>query len=173
MAGVLQGTDGGIQSLLDLPWEHWEALVADLARLGWTIDDIPHRLDWVAVCALARHAGEGTALYRVRSRMQEASNEPRPVGHYSDWPVDRHIAVLELDELRIANWQRANAGRKSPTAPPKPMWRPGVEAEVDEHGFRKNADGSKQVGRDPIPANQFHEWWNATQEERENWKAVA
>lgn len=41
----------------------------------------------------------------------------------SAWGIGEHLAALTLDELRVANWQRAN-GKKQDY--PKPVERPGV-----------------------------------------------
>lgn len=127
--------------------------------------------------ALAKHAGEGTALYRVRSRDAKPSEGPRPVGHYSDWSQDRHIAVMTLDELRYSRWyaqavRLADAKKTIPPAP-QPTWRPGIEAEPQVRGeMKRNADGSTHIGT-AMPAIDFARWWSATQEERDNWEEAA
>ena len=167
MAGLQSDQPGGILGLLDLPWEQWEALIADLARMGWRLDQVPHELDWIAVMAIARHAGEGTALWEARRREK--------VGE--QWPADREISVAILDQLRYLNWYEASARAaraKRPIPPaPKPTPRPGEEYESEIHGFAKNADGSTHVGSGPIPMCDFDRWWSASQEERENWKEAA
>ncbi|MFD3517701.1 hypothetical protein [Streptomyces sp. NPDC058657] len=47
----------------------------------------------------------------------------------SQWGLAEHVQALVVDELRVANWQRANSGLKpheqSPF--PEPMDRPGVQ----------------------------------------------
>ena len=44
------------------------------------------------------------------------------------WGLQEHLQAITIDELRVANWQRANEGVKESkqTKPPKPMTRPGV-----------------------------------------------
>lgn len=169
MAGVLQDQRGGILGLLNLPWEQWEALVADLARMGWRVDQIPHQLDWVAVAAIARHCAEGSALYQAR-RIEK-------IGARAEWSADRHINVSILDQLRIANWytaaENAAKARKTIPPPPQPTPRPGDEEELDASGFPRNANGTRQVGHDPIPMDQFDSWWNASNEDRESWGEAA
>ena len=43
----------------------------------------------------------------------------------SDWTSTDHLIATVVDVLAIANWQRANSGAKHPSAPPKPLPRPG------------------------------------------------
>lgn len=54
----------------------------------------------------------------------------------SIWGLQEHLTAVVIDELRAANWQRANEGaEKSKLSPrPKPFPRPGVG------GARKSAD---------------------------------
>ncbi|MCC9154910.1 hypothetical protein LZP81_30775 [Streptomyces parvulus] len=44
------------------------------------------------------------------------------------WGLQEHLQALTIDELRTANWQRANEGVKpsKQTKPPKAMSRPGL-----------------------------------------------
>lgn len=42
------------------------------------------------------------------------------------WTLGDHLTALAIDELRTANWQRANAGAKSVSKKPPPIDRPGV-----------------------------------------------
>ncbi|MER8266537.1 hypothetical protein ABT007_20320 [Streptomyces griseus] len=46
------------------------------------------------------------------------------------WGLAEHLAGLQLDELRVANWQRSNEGVKQSkqSKPPKPITRPGTKA---------------------------------------------
>ncbi|WP_354596070.1 hypothetical protein R1Y80_00710 [Streptomyces sp. JL1001] len=46
------------------------------------------------------------------------------------WGLAEHLAGLQLDELRVANWQRSNEGLKKSkqSKPPKPISRPGTKA---------------------------------------------
>ncbi|MEU9498254.1 hypothetical protein [Streptomyces sp. NPDC048196] len=43
------------------------------------------------------------------------------------WGLAEHLQAMTLDELRVANWQRANEGvkRSKQSKPPKPIARPG------------------------------------------------
>lgn len=45
------------------------------------------------------------------------------------WGLTEHLLGLQLDEQRIANWQRANEGLKPSkrSKPPKPIERPGMK----------------------------------------------
>lgn len=44
------------------------------------------------------------------------------------WGLQEHLQAIAIDELRNANWQRANEGVKESkqSKPPRPMTRPGV-----------------------------------------------
>ncbi|MFI0262078.1 DUF5361 domain-containing protein [Streptomyces sp. NPDC017056] len=47
-------------------------------------------------------------------------------GPDSAWTLDAQLLAGIHDRLAEANWQRGNAGSKSPRARPKPIPRPGV-----------------------------------------------
>lgn len=51
------------------------------------------------------------------------------------WSLQEHLQAVTIDELRVANWQRANDGVKpsKQTKPPKPMTRPGVGSGRDKN----------------------------------------
>ncbi|MCX4993856.1 hypothetical protein [Streptomyces longwoodensis] len=44
------------------------------------------------------------------------------------WGLQEHLTAVVIDELRTANWQRANEGveKRKQSSPPKPVPRPGV-----------------------------------------------
>lgn len=44
----------------------------------------------------------------------------------SVWGLQEHLTAVVIDELRSANWQRANEGAERPKPHPKPFPRPGV-----------------------------------------------
>lgn len=52
------------------------------------------------------------------------------------WGLQEHLTAVVIDELRSANWQRANEGAERPKPHPKPFPRPGVG------GKTKRADKS-------------------------------
>lgn len=59
---------------------------------------------------------------------------------------------MQVDQLAIANWQRA--GRKN--APkPKPIERPWLKPK------------STHLGKDPIPVQDFNDWWDAQSAKQE------
>ncbi|MFF9568504.1 hypothetical protein [Streptomyces sp. NPDC014685] len=52
------------------------------------------------------------------------------------WGLAEHLQALVVDELRVANWQRANEGAKKgkQTKPPTPIVRPGTGRKgTDKH----------------------------------------
>ena len=51
------------------------------------------------------------------------------------WGLQEHLQALAIDELRVANWQRANEGVKQSkqSKPPKPLARPGINRGRDKN----------------------------------------
>jgi hypothetical protein len=52
------------------------------------------------------------------------------------WGLQEHLTAVVIDELRTANWQRSNEGRKrsEQTPHPKPFPRPGVSGGKTQRG---------------------------------------
>lgn len=144
MARAFGRGPGGIQALLTLPREEWEALEADLLSFGFTLADVPVRVSWRALVAYVTRAGHGSMLHGERS------DEDTP------WPrVEQllgliHDAITQLHHVTI----RSNGGE--PAREWQPLPRPGVVAALPE--------GTKHVGSDPIPAAHFDHWWNTGEE---------
>lgn len=93
---------------------------ADLLRAGWTVQDIPGRLPWTAVIALAENAGPGTALWTVER------------GALAPWGVTEHLLRQLIDATRVLVWQNTADAQPDPrtkVAPakhyPEPTWWPG------------------------------------------------
>lgn len=42
----------------------------------------------------------------------------------ANWTVTDYLLAEIIDLLAAGNWQRGNAGAKSPSPKPQPMWRP-------------------------------------------------
>lgn len=57
------------------------------------------------------------------------------------WGLAEHLQALEIDELRLANWQRSNEGVKESkqSKPPAPIPRPGVKRTGDKHSPERAA----------------------------------
>jgi hypothetical protein len=69
-------------------------------------------LTWRHLGVLVRHLPAGSSLHRAM--------DPDGAG----WSVDSYLLANVIDLLAGANWQRGNAGAKSPSQRPRPMWRP-------------------------------------------------
>lgn len=67
------------------------------------------------------------------------------------WTLTDHLLATAIDALHAANWQRG--GGKSNR--PKPIERPGAQ------------QAGETLGSDPIPAQDFADWWN---EETPEWQ---
>ncbi|MGA5869249.1 hypothetical protein [Streptomyces cinereoruber] len=72
------------------------------------------------------------------------------------WGLTEHLLALNYDAAQVANWQRANEGRKlyEQTKPPEPFERPGVKrrrrrqittAELLAHRERTQAHAPRAV----------------------------
>lgn len=57
------------------------------------------------------------------------------------WGLAEHLQALVIDELRAANWQRANEGLKKgqQSRPPRPFPRPGVGGKSDKNSPERQA----------------------------------
>ena len=105
---------------------------ADLLGMGITLEELGERVSWRAVIAFAKHAGPGTALYRVSN------------GRDSAWSLDSQLLALIVDVLSVANYQRGG-GKGSK---PKPIQRPGVKNET-----------STKWGGAAVAAGSFDDFW--------------
>lgn len=85
----------------------------DLLDLG------TERLSWRRFRNLVDRLPVGSQLYRDL--------------HGDGWTATEHLLAAAVDALNAANWQRGNAGNKSPSPKPKPVPRPGDAAEASTH----------------------------------------
>ena len=112
---------GGIVGLCRLLSEHGEAIEADLARYYSTdIRDLfrpGSGLTWRRLRALVLGLPEESALGRAIA------------GEDSVWTLETQLLAALHDRLSEGNWQRGNAGSKTPSRRPKPIPRPGVRPE--------------------------------------------
>lgn len=133
MAGSVRGFLGGIGGLLDLIDGYGEALEHDLVVAGWTLDDVPGRLNWRAVRAFVagQAAKDGTALHRATA------------GDQAGWGLTQHLLAGLYDQLAVANWQRAASGAKRAPKKPSPLPRPGID------------DGQRSEKSTAIPLSEF------------------
>lgn len=53
------------------------------------------------------------------------------------WTLTDHLLAAVLDASNIANWQRANAGKKTPGRKPRPTPRPGLKDGITRYGGTK------------------------------------
>lgn len=129
---------GGIQSLLTLPREQWEAIEADAIRYGRRLSD----LSWREVMLLVKHASPESAVFAV--------NVPAD----APWPRSDQLMALFIDAVNDFMWlyQCAHTGKGQPTPKrPQPFPQPGGKARAEA--------GVEHIGSDPIPAADFDAWW--------------
>ncbi|MEU9134589.1 hypothetical protein AB0D33_01240 [Streptomyces sp. NPDC048404] len=111
--------------------EHGEAVQADLRdTYGVRLSDL-FRRDADGVPLLTwRELGGYVRQLPPRARTRIALGQTDGL-----WSLQEHLQAVTIDELRVANWQRANDGVKpsKQTKPPKPMTRPGVGSGRDKN----------------------------------------
>lgn len=109
---------GGILRLYRLISEHGEAIEADFQRFyGTDIRDVfrpGSGLTWRRVRAFIWALPADSALVREMS------------GEDAGWTLETQLLAAMHDRLAEANWQRGNAGVKTPSRRPVPIPRPGV-----------------------------------------------
>ncbi|MEU0675482.1 hypothetical protein ABZ330_21825 [Streptomyces sp. NPDC006172] len=115
---------GGIAGLVGLLREHGEAVEADLREhYGVRLSDLFARdasgrclLTWRELGVLVRQL-PGTARTRLALGDEDGL-----------WGLAEQLQALQVDALRVANWQRANEGLKphEQSRPPEPIERPGI-----------------------------------------------
>lgn len=147
MAEAFRGRPGGIQGLLTLPREQWEALEADLLALGFTVADVPGRVSWRALHLFRQHARPESAVFLVE------------YGEDAKWS---HVAMLLADvgdairglayQGQVYRW--IDCGEQGmPPERPRPTPRPGVDQALPD------GEGTTHLGADPIPMDEFDDWW--------------
>jgi hypothetical protein len=137
VAGAFGCDAGGIQGLLALPREHWEAIEADCLAAGWHVRD----LNWREIRTMVKHCDRGTALFRVTH------------GERATWSVTDHLLAMVVDLLGLLVWFKTKDGSKNRNRP-KPVARPGdtdssvkslSEAEVSAAGALRG-EGTYRIG---------------------------
>lgn len=114
--------------------DHAGAINWDLMKIGLRLRQLgTEPLTWGDLHSYIRYGNADTALALER------------YGAAVVWTVTDHLMALAVDALHTSNWQRS--GGKGPR--PKPIERPGVEDSTTE-----------TLGKDPIPARDFMDWWN-------------
>lgn len=121
MAEARGNSAGGILGLCRLLNEHGEAIEADLQRYyGTDLRDLfrpGSGLTWRRLRALVVNLPSDSALARTIA------------GPDSVWTLETQLLAAMHDRLSEANWQRGNAGAKSPSRRPQPIPRPGVRTD--------------------------------------------
>jgi hypothetical protein len=134
VAGPFGYQPGGIQSLLTLPKEQWEAIEADAVAAGWHVSD----LNWREIAAMVKHSDRGSALYKVVH------------GEKAAWSITDHLLAMLVDLMQILVWFKTKDGSKGRNRP-KPLPRPGEgpqqlsSGDVNADGVLKG-DGTFRVG---------------------------
>ena len=114
MGEPLRARRGGILGLVLLLTQYTGEVEADLQRYyGLQLSAaFTGELSWRRLLNLVTNLPEESALSRRR------------VG---PWGLSEQLLAATVDELRVANWQRAQIGTKERIKPPKPIPRPGVD----------------------------------------------
>lgn len=67
----------------------------------------------------------------------------------ASWSRTDHLLASVFDSLQVLIWQNANQGRKSPTAKPRPLPRPGMESRSGMEGATRHVKGT------PMPIDEL------------------
>lgn len=154
MVGAFRGGPGGIQGLLTLSRETWEAIESDLLRKGFTLADVPGRVSWRAVIAMQRHSRQDDAVFKDA------------FGDKASWTVTDHLLACLVDLSNMLVWMQSADGQKNRNRP-KPIERPGDREDLE--ALPVGADGSiGELGGGEVhlrgaamtPA-EFDAWWNS------------
>ncbi|MFF0777097.1 hypothetical protein [Streptomyces sp. NPDC003720] len=128
--------------------EHGEAVEADLRQhYGVRLRDL-HLRD--------AHGHRRMTWRELRCYIRQLPSDARTRIATGDedsiWGLQEHLTAVVIDELRAANWQRANEGaEKSKLSPrPKPFPRPGVgggKKTADKNGPERQAARQRALRR--------------------------
>lgn len=118
MAGRFWHHDGGIRGILQELDAHEDAIRYDLLSIGFTIEDIPHRLGWRTVKAFLSASPKSSAY--VRSKL----------GHDAAWTLEADLMAGLIDTVRDLHW--ALGGGKGQR--PKPIERPSTRGSQKKYG---------------------------------------
>lgn len=102
----------------------WEALEADLIPMGYTLEDIPRRLNWRALRAWQKMAPQSSNYYQLEH------------GEPAKWGDSDYMLALACDYLALLAWMKTKDGvanRKRPD----PLPRPGVKPKTTRMGNRR------------------------------------
>lgn len=102
MAGAFQGQPGKILGLLDLSWEHWEAIEADLfTATGYTLDDVPGRVNWRVLVGFVTHRSAESAFERVMQRHHDQAEAQTPEN------LSKHVGTAPIPAADFERWWNA------------------------------------------------------------------
>lgn len=122
--------------MLLLPDREWEAIEYELIRAGWTLEDVPRRLSWMALDAFVEHLPQDSALGRVR--------DP----HAALWTLTPHLLAEAVYRLQVLHWVQTEDGQKN-LNPPERIERPGV-----------TNPNKKRMGSGTVLVSEWDDWWN-------------
>lgn len=100
---------GGIEGVLQELDAYEDAIRADLLRIGYSLDDVPEKLDWRDLLALLRSSPRDSAYVRAK------------VGTDIQWGLLEELVATVFDEVRRLSWA-LTAPKGTPA--PKPLDRP-------------------------------------------------
>lgn len=119
MGEVLGRERGGIVGLLRLDRDAWALIEDALMQRGFFLSDVPERVSWRALVAMARSARGselGVAIHGEKVR----------------WASEMHALVSMFDVLQLLVWLNSKDGAAGRNRP-KPSPRPGVADPNREH----------------------------------------
>lgn len=124
---------GGIQGLLDLDRENWEALEIDILRAGYHLRD----LNWREIVLVVRHSPRESEYFRLT------------FGEVAQWGPMEHLLATIADILNLILWLTGNPKKSKQ---PKPLPRPGQDPPKNEQTFGSAATA--------VRVEDFWDIWN-------------
>lgn len=98
-----------------MPRSQWEAIEADLVPMGYTLEDVPNRLNWRALSRWLDRAPQTSNSYQLH------------FGPPARWGDAEYMMALMVDYLALLAWMKTkdgHANRRRPDQIPRPGQEP-------------------------------------------------
>lgn len=104
-----------------MPRGQWEVIEADLVPMGYTLEDIPGRLNWRAFARWLDRAPQSSNIYQLHH------------GHPARWGDKEYMFAMMVDYLALLVWMKTKDGAANRHRPDR-LPRPGDEPKQTRFG---------------------------------------